>query len=211
MTGTQGTGLTVLFKKRVQDLVSKQREIVDAQIDVQRRLLSFCREFVQTEEEADRLGGAASSFLYRQTNLNTASVQSLYRRIGEQYGALNRHRTHLPSSVEGLALLARAENKRPGSIKRLVAARKVDHDSTVFELRKLQSKRSRRLANGEKQTGFRLVLSGSDREELLKAVAELLRSTRGVCCSVADAALFHQGKAELGRWWKENPSRFMSE
>ena len=58
------------------------------------------------------------------------------------------------------------------------------------------------------QGQYVVVLTSSDRAEILERIVALLKESGDIKASVTDQAFYGSGKAALGDWWKSNETRF---
>jgi hypothetical protein len=204
--------LTQDFKQRVAQLVAKKNEAEQSFKGAIGAYLDFCREYFNLHREAKT--STAKAYLYKQTGLDEPTLRSTYQRIGEQVGVFRKHIALLPPSQESLKELARAEKKREGTIARLVKNGTLTPDVSVSEVRKLLRGRKRSSAHvsaaaPKAHRQYIVVLTSTNRSDLLVCVTELLKASESIIATVdGDKPLYEDGKATLGKWYGANETRF---
>jgi hypothetical protein len=204
----QSVKLTQDFKQRVARLVAKKHDADQSFKGAVGAYLDFCHEYFKLHGEAKTR--TEKAYLYEATGLDEPTLRSTYQRIGEHFGVLKRHVALLPPSQESLKELARAEKKREGTIERLVKKGTLTPDKSVSDIRKLLRIRKRpAVATAKAQGQYVVVLTSTNRAELLVRVAELLKASNSILATVQDdAPLYEDGKVTLGKWYGANETRF---
>jgi hypothetical protein len=204
----QSVKLTQDFKQRVARLVERKRDAEQSFKGAISAYLNFCREYFKLHGEAKTR--AAKAYLYQQTGLDEPTLRSTYQRIGEHFGVLRKHIALLPPSQESLKELARAETKREGTIERLVKKGTLTPDTSVSDIRKLLRVRKRPIASTATAQGrYVVVLTSSNRAELLERIATLLTTSNSITATINDDKPLHEdGKVALGKWYGANEKRF---
>jgi hypothetical protein len=198
--------LTQDFKQRVAHLVAKKRDAEQSFKGAIGAYLDFCREYFKLHGEAKTR--AEKAFLYQQTGLDEPTLRSTYQRVGENFGVLKKHIALLPPSQESLKELARAEKKREGTIERLAKKGTLTPDKSVSDIRKLLRVGKRTSIAAKTERHYVVVLTSSNKAELVERLAAMLKDSADIKASVKDQPLYATGKAVLGEWWKTNETRF---